>query len=171
MVTDAACPTTQCSRPAPIASLWLATALMKTKERGYETSLVPNVSVESSSIVPHLVVTMVPKLWIDFLSPSVSIIRSSWSFSSGWYDRLRPANSPNWCISSWSTWRLATHASPAKASSDWVQEDLMSSSLRTRLSSCAWRTWIHSQHGSMSAMKYYFQLGMSQFPYCSWLSV
>lgn len=31
MVTEAGCPTIHCSRPAPIASLWLATALRKTR--------------------------------------------------------------------------------------------------------------------------------------------
>lgn len=31
MVTEAGCPTMHCSRPAPIASLWLATALIKTR--------------------------------------------------------------------------------------------------------------------------------------------
>lgn len=32
MVTEAGCPTMHCSRPPPMASLWLATALKKTRK-------------------------------------------------------------------------------------------------------------------------------------------
>ena len=88
----------------------------------------------------HLVVTMVPRLCMDFLSPSVSITISSWSFSSGWHDKRKRASSISLSSSSRSTCRLATHASPARASSVWVQVDVMSPSPRTRLSIWACRT-------------------------------
>lgn len=89
IVTEAGCPTMHCSSPAPIASLWLATALMKTRvEREGASNGVKCKNAFSSTglnifCLSHLVVTMVPRLCMDFLSPSVSITRSSWSFSSG----------------------------------------------------------------------------------------
>lgn len=73
-----------CSSPAPIASLWLATALMRTRVERRAVQIASDAEMHfSGAASTHLVVTMVPRLWMDFLSPSVSITRSNWSFSSG----------------------------------------------------------------------------------------
>lgn len=77
---------------------------------------------------------------MDFLSVSVSIIRSSWSFSSGWQDTLSWARCSSRSWSCRSPGMPATHASPPRASSDRVQEDTMSPSAWTRWSTWAWRT-------------------------------
>lgn len=140
MVTDAGCPTMHCSRPAPMASLWLATALkakMKNRVKIRNALLQPQFRV---FLHWYLVVTMVPRLWMDFRSPSVSITRSSWSFSSGWQGKPMRSSSPSLSTSSRSTWRFATHASPARASSVWVQVDVTLPSPLRRLSIWAWRT-------------------------------
>lgn len=70
-----------CSSPAPMASLWLATALMKTKmedgSRDLKCKYALYIALLNISYLSHLVVTMDPKLCMDFLSPSVSITKSS----------------------------------------------------------------------------------------------
>lgn len=139
MVTEAGCPTMHCSRPWPMASLWLATALSK-KMNIRVGQRQKTVWLSQMLWCSHLVVTMVPKLCMDFLSPSVSIIRSSWSFSCGWHGNLRLASSTSLSSSSRSTSRFAMHASPARASSVWLQLAMISPSPRTRLSIWAWRT-------------------------------
>lgn len=45
MVTEAECPTMQCSSPAPIASLWLATALEKMRAEGNSCLMILNVGL------------------------------------------------------------------------------------------------------------------------------
>lgn len=92
------------------------------------------------SWAPYLVVTMVPRLWMDFLRASVSISSSSWSFSSGWQDTGRWASCCSCSSSSCSTSRLEEQGSPSSTSSHLLQEASMAPSTWTRCSTWACRT-------------------------------